>query len=202
MRVGVLGGTFDPIHIGHLIAAEEARHALRLEKVLFAPAGHPPHKHPDEVSPVLHRVRMVELAIATNPAFGLSRADLDRPGRSYTFELVELLREQLGPGVEMFFIIGMDSLLELPTWRNPQRVVAASRLAVLTRPPYGLVDVASLEAKIPGISERVDIVRMPGIDVAATDLRERVARGLPIRYQVPEAVERYILEHGLYRGEG
>ncbi len=200
MRIGVLGGTFDPIHIGHLIAAEEARHDLNLEQVLFAPAGQPPHKNPGEVTAVYHRVRMVELAIFSNPAFRLSRVDLDRGGRAYTVETLELLREELGPDVEIFFIIGMDSLAELTTWREPARVIKLCRLVVLNRPPYGDVDLSALEPEIPGISERVEMVRMPGIDVASTDLRERVASGQPIRYQVPEAVERYIYGNDLYRG--
>ncbi len=199
MRVGVLGGTFDPIHVGHLIAAEEVRHALELEKVLFAPAGRPPHKDPDGVSPVYHRVRMVELAIFSNPAFELSRVDLDRPGRSYTVQTLQLLRDQLGLGTEIFFIIGMDSLAELTTWREPAAVISLCRLAVLNRPPFEGVDLSALEADIPGISERVDLVRMPGIDVSSSDLRERVAAGLPIKYQVLEAVERYIYQNGLYR---
>ena len=199
MNVGVLGGTFDPIHIGHLIAAQECVHALNLQKVLFAPASQPPHKAPGSVSPVYHRVRMVELAIYSNPAFEISRVDLDRIGRSYTFETLELLREQLGPEVELFFIIGMDSLAELGTWREPSRVISLCRLAVLNRPPYQEVDLSALEAEIPGISERVDMVRMPGIGVASHDLRARVASGLPIRYQVPEAVERYIIRSGLYK---
>lgn len=205
MRIGVLGGTFDPIHIGHLIAAEECLHALDLEKVLFAPASQPPHKAMVDVSPVYHRLRMVELAIYSNPAFEISRVDLDRIGRSYTFETLELLHEQLGPGAEIFFIIGMDSLAEMSTWREPARVISLCRLAVLNRPPYQDVDLSSLEPQIPGISGRVDMVRMPGIGVASTDLRERVEAGLPIKYQVPEAVERYIIRNELYRrvkGEG
>jgi nicotinate-nucleotide adenylyltransferase len=198
VKVGVLGGTFDPIHIGHLIAAEEVRFALALDSVLFAPAGQPPHKSPEGVSPASHRVRMVEVAIASNPVFHLSRVDLDRAGRSYTVETLQLLREQLEPSAEIFFIIGMDSLAEIPAWRDPLRVMALCRLVVVNRPPYPEVNMATLEGELPGISGRVDMVRIPGIDIASSELQARVARGLPIKYQVPEPVERYIFEHGLY----
>ncbi|HEX9016925.1 MAG TPA: nicotinate-nucleotide adenylyltransferase [Chloroflexota bacterium] len=199
MRIGVFGGTFDPIHIGHLIAAEEARHTLRLERVLFAPASQPPHKEMEGVTPVRHRVRMVELALEGNPAFELSMVDLDRPGPSYTVETLRLLHRDLGPGTEIFFIVGMDSLAELRSWRDPEQVIALCRLAVLNRPPYPDVDTAELERGLPGISDRIVMVRMPGVNVASSDLRERVSSGLPIKYQVPAAVERYILENRLYR---
>jgi len=199
VRVGVLGGTFDPIHIGHLIAAEEVRCELALDTVLFAPAGQPPHKDPTTLAPVFHRVRMVELAIASNAFFALSRVDLERPGRSYTVETLRLLRGQLGTGAEIFFIIGMDSLAELASWRDPLGVISLCRLAVVNRPPYPQVDLSTMERALPGISKRVDMVRIPGIYVASSDIQARVARGLTIRYQVPEPVERYILDHGLYR---
>lgn len=202
MKVGVLGGTFDPIHIGHLIAAEAARCELSLDTILFTPAGQPPHKNPNAVTSAFHRVRMLEMAIESNPFFQLSRVDLERPGRSYTVDTLRLLREELGPATEIFFIIGMDSLVELGSWRDPSGVLAQCRLAVLNRPPFPEVDLLAMERELPGISERVDMVRMPGIYVASSDLQERVARGLSIRYQVPEPVERYILEHGLYRTAG
>ncbi len=199
MRVGVLGGTFDPIHIGHLIAAEEARSSLDLDRVLFAPAAYPPHKDAAAVTEAFHRVNMVAEAIASNPFFELSRVDLDRPGRSYTVETLQLLKRQLGPEVELFFIVGMDSLAELTTWHDPAGIIALCRLAVVNRPPYPEVDVTALERMLPGISKRVEMVRIPGIYVASSDLQMRVARGLTIKYQVPEGVERYIREHGLYR---
>lgn len=199
MRVGVMGGTFDPIHLGHLVAAEEVRYALRLEKVLFVPAGEPPHKGHRPVSLAVHRVRMVELAIASNPSFQLSTLEVDRPGRSYTVDTLQRLQEELGPAAELFFIVGMDSLGELLTWRDPGRLIALCRLAVVNRPPYLSVDLATLERELPGISRRVDMVEIPGIDIASSELRDRVARGRPIRYQVPEPVEQYIGETGLYR---
>lgn len=194
-----MGGTFDPIHLGHLIAAEESRGQLALDKLLFLPTGAPPHKEMDEVSETRHRVRMVELAIASNPCFELSMVDAERRGRSYTVDTVEIFRERLGPGTELFFIIGMDSLADLLSWREPARLISLCRLAVVNRPPFHTVKLEALEARLPGVSSRVEMVRMPDIGISSRDLRERAARGMSIKYMVPEAVEHYILESGLYR---
>ena len=199
MRVGVMGGTFDPIHVGHLIAAEETRCELKLDRVLFLPTGQPPHKDETDVTSTLHRVRMVELAIASNPFFEISLVDAERAGKSYTVDTLQLLKDRWGPEASLFFIIGMDSLAELMTWRDPAGIIRESRLAVVNRPPYLPVDLQLMEGRLPGVSKRVDLVRMPGIDVSSTVLRERVRLGLSIRYQVTEPVERYILEKGLYR---
>jgi nicotinate-nucleotide adenylyltransferase len=198
MRLGLMGGTFDPIHVGHMIAAEEVRIALGLERVLFLPAGHPPHKELVGITPAAHRVRMVELAIASNPFFEISLIDVERAGKSYTAETLSILKEERGPETELFFIVGMDSLAELLTWRNPGDIIARSRLAVVDRPSYPRVDMERLEASLPGVSQRVDFVPIPGIGVASVDLRDRVRRGLSIKYQVVEPVERYILENRLY----
>jgi nicotinate-nucleotide adenylyltransferase len=198
MRLGLMGGTFDPIHLGHLIAAEEVRTALDLGQILFLPAGHPPHKEATWISPAVHRVRMVELAIASNPFFKLSLLDVERTGKSYTVETLRLVRDELGPETELYFIVGMDSLAELLTWRNPEEIIALSRLAVVNRPPYARVDVRTLEPTLPGVVERVVFVDVPGIDIASVDLRDRVKRGLSIKYQVVEPVERYILDSGIY----
>lgn len=195
----MLGGTFDPVHLGHLVAAEAARYAVGLDKVLFLPAGQPPHKAPGWVAGVDHRVRMVELAIAGNPAFELSLVDAVRPGRSYTVETLDILLERLDGHAELFFIIGMDSLAELTTWKDPGGVISRCKLVVVNRPPFEDVDVPRLEREVPGIAERVILVRMPGIGIAARDLRDRVARGEPIRYLVPDAVADYIRKWGLYR---
>lgn len=198
MRIGILGGTFDPIHVGHLVAAEEVRCRLKLEKVLFVPAGQPPHKKSQEVTPAIHRVKMVVLSIATNPFFELSLVDVKRPGRSYTVETLEIIKRESGPSTELYFIIGMDSLSDLLTWKDPGRLITLAKLAVVNRPPYPQVDLASLEKKLPGVSARVDMVDMPGIYIASSDLQERVATGRPIKYQVLESVEKYIKEVGLY----
>ncbi len=197
-RIGVIGGTFDPIHYGHLAAAEEARVKMDLERVLFVVAGMPPHKLDEEVTPVEHRLAMVSLAIASNPYFEISRVDVDRPGPSYTVDTMSILQEQLGQETAMFFIMGLDSLSELLTWHQPQRLIRLCRLAAVSRPGFE-IDLAELETSVPGITSRVDIIDMPEVDISSSELQQRVRDGLPIKYQVPEEVERYIMEHGLYR---
>lgn len=197
-RIGVIGGTFDPIHYGHLAAAEEARVRMNLERVLFVVAGVPPHKLDEEVTPVEHRLAIVSLAIASNPHFEISRVDVDRPGPSYTVDTISILRKQWGQETEVYFIMGLDSLVELPTWHHPQRLIQLCRLLAVKRPGFE-TDMAELEASVPGISSRVEIIDMPEMDISSSDLQQRVRDGLPIKYQVPEEVERYIMEHGLYR---
>lgn len=197
-RIGVIGGTFDPIHYGHLAAAEEARVKVELEKVIFVVAGLPPHKLDEEVTPVEHRLAMVRLGIASNPHFEMSRVDVDRPGPSYTVDTISILQEQSGGEAEFFFVMGLDSLLELPTWHEPHRLIRLCRLIAVSRPGFQ-VDLAQLEASVPGISARVEIIDMPEMDISSTDLQRRAREGLPIKYQVPDKVERYIEEHQLYR---
>ncbi|MGB3905038.1 MAG: nicotinate-nucleotide adenylyltransferase [Anaerolineae bacterium] len=197
-RIGVIGGTFDPIHYGHLAAAEEARVRMNLERVLFVVAGVPPHKLDEEVTPVEHRLAIVSLAIASNPHFEISRVDVDRPGPSYTVDTISILRKQWGQETEVYFIMGLDSLAELPTWHHPQRLIQLCRLLAVKRPGFE-TDMAELEASVPGISSRVEIIDMPEVDISSSDLQQRVRDGLPIKYQVPEEVERYIMAHELYR---
>ena len=196
-RIGVIGGTFDPIHYGHLAAAEEVRARVNLTKVLFVVAGIPPHKLDEEVTPVEHRLAMVELGIACNPHFEISRVDVDRPGPSYSVDTISILLDQYGQSTEIFFIMGLDSLVEVPTWHQPGRLIQLCQLVAVTRPGFE-VDMRHLDASVPGISSRVQIIDMPALDISSSDLQRRVAKGLPIKYQVPEEVERYINEHHLY----
>jgi len=196
-RIGVLGGTFDPIHYGHLAAAEEARAKLNLQKVVFVVAGIPPHKLDEEITPAEDRYAMVELAIASNPHFSLSRVDMDRPGPSYTVDTIQFLRQQWGEDTEIFFIMGMDSLLEIETWHQPQRLIQLCRLVAVERPGF-VPDLERLEAAMPGITARTEIIDMPEVDISSTDLQRRVRQGLPIKYQVPPEVEEYIYQHRLY----
>lgn len=202
VKIGILGGTFDPIHYGHLIAANEALWALGLSQVLFVPAGVPPHKPSSEISSVRDRVAMVELAIASNSAFALSRVDVDRLGPAYSVDMIELLRSQLGPAAEFHFIIGLDTLLEIPSWREPRRLLALTKLAVVTRPGYPMPNLDDLEKLLPGVRQRAQFIHMPDIGISASELRRRVAVGQPITYQLPEAVESYIYREGLYRASG
>jgi nicotinate-nucleotide adenylyltransferase len=198
MRVGVFGGTFDPIHIGHLVSAEEVRVKLRLERVVFVPAGLPPHKLDHVMSPVEHRLAMVELAIASNPHFAVSRVDIDRFGLCYTVDTIELLRDEWGPGVEIYFIMGSDSLLDIFTWHDPRRLIRLCRFAVVNRPGYQ-VDLDELDVLLPGVASRVQMLSAPELAISSTDIQRRVREGLSIKYQVPEAVEDYIYRHKLYQ---
>lgn len=198
MRVGVLGGTFDPIHIGHLVAAEEARVCLDLEKVAFVPANLPPHKLHLSVTATEHRLRMVQLAISDNPCFVLSRVDVDRFGPSFTVDTIELLRDEYGPNGELYFIMGADSLADLLTWHRPERLIRLCRIVALTRPGYR-ADLDELNRLLPGAIARVQLLEMPLLEISSTDLQRRVQMGLSIKYLVPPAVEAYIRQHGLYQ---
>lgn len=198
---GVIGGTFDPPHIGHLILAEFARAELGLSEVVFIPASEPPHKTEQEVLPVEHRLAMVRLAIATNPHFVLSKIDIERPGPNYTVETLQLLRQRWGETVEIFFIMGLDSLVDFPTWYQPEQIIRLCRLAVMARPGYQ-VDMAALERAVPGISDRLVFIPAPLIGISSTNIKERVRRGETIKYLVPHAVEIYIHDHHLYLDQG
>jgi len=197
-RVGVLGGTFDPIHHGHLVAAQEVLHALALDCVLFVPAGNPPHKPVQPISAAHHRVAMVSLAIAGRPGFQLSHVDVERPGPHFTFDTLTILHERWEEGSRFFFIVGTDSLAELFTWHRPEGIVALADLAVVER-PGARVDLEALEARLPGLGRHLHRVNMPLLQISSTDLRARVRDGRPIAFLVPPPVEDYILEHGLYR---
>jgi nicotinate-nucleotide adenylyltransferase len=172
---------------------------LGLDRVVFVPAGLPPHKLTNHVSPVEHRLAMVKLAIAGNPYFTVSRVDIDRFGPCYTVDTIELLRTEWGPDVELYFILGSDSLADIFTWHKPERLIRLCRLAVVERPGYQ-VDMEELERMLPGITSRIHFVHSPQLAISSTDIQRRVREGLPIKYQVPEAVEDYIYEHGLYIG--
>ncbi len=200
MRLGILGGTFDPIHIGHLILAEEAYDQLGLNLVLLAPAADPPHKREQGKSPAGRRVRMVELAIADNPHLALSRVDVERPGPHYTLDMVRLLREQHGPGVELFFLMGLDSLADLPTWHRPLDLMQQCKLVAFSRPGAGF-DWETLEAALPGARSEVIVLPMPLLQISGSDLRERARQGRFLRYLVPPPVEQYIREQQLYCAE-
>lgn len=196
-RLGLLGGTFDPPHYGHLVLAEQARIQLGLDRVLFIPAAQPPHKPAAEVAPIEHRLNMLALAIAGNPFFEISRADIDRPGPHYTVDLLIHLRA-IYPDAEFFFLMGSDSLVDLPRWRDPHRLIQMTWLAVMPRPGY-VVHMPLLEQALPGISKRLLWLDAPFLDIASHDLRRRVKSGGSIRYLVPPEVEAYIYAHRLYQ---
>jgi len=194
-RIGLLGGTFDPPHYGHLVAAQEVAWHLRLDRVLFLPAGQNPLKRDAPGSAAHDRCEMVRLAIADNALFELSRLDLDRPPPSYT---ADLLRALQAPDRDLFFIIGGDILPELPRWREPGEILRLARLAVVNRPGAPPPERKALEALQAGARDRVHVVDIPGAAISSRELRHRVRSGIPIRYLTPPAVERYIVERRLY----
>jgi nicotinate-nucleotide adenylyltransferase len=190
-----MGGTFDPIHVGHLAIAEEARDALRLDRIVFVLAGQPPHKPSGAVTAVEHRVAMVELAIAGNDAFELSRIEVDRPGPSYTVDTVETLAAD----ADLTVILSVETFAELPAWHEPERLFAAAHLAVVPREGYPAPDPAWLSATFPGREDRVTYLEGPRLGLSSTALRDRVAAGRSIRYLVPDGVGAYIDANQLYR---
>ena len=198
MNIGVMGGTFDPIHNGHLMVAEEVRTRLNLAEILFVPAGQPWLKTDTPISPAEHRIRMVRLAIAGKPYFGLSTIEVERAGPTYSVDTVAKLKAQLGAGDELFLILGWDSLAELPQWREPAKLIEMCHLVVVPRPGYPAPDLNSLEAAISGLSQRAVFLDGPEIDISASEIRDRVARGLSVHHLVPEPVNGYIREHRLY----
>jgi nicotinate-nucleotide adenylyltransferase len=194
--LGVFGGTFDPIHLAHLAVAETARDDLGLERVLFIPAGEPPHKPSRPITDAAHRLAMVELAVAANPAFESSRMEMDRPGPSYTVETLEaLIRET----PDLTLILSVEAFVGLPTWHDPRGVLELARLAVAPRDGYPDADPRFLAEQFPGTPARVVFLDGPRLRLSASDLRARAAAGRSLRYLVPDAVAAYIGDHGLYR---
>jgi nicotinate-nucleotide adenylyltransferase len=201
MKIGILGGTFDPPHNGHLMLADAALRQLRLAQVVFMPAKQPPHKLDDLTSPLNTRVAMLERALRGKPAFVMSLLEAERAGPSYTVDTLRQLHHDLPPRTEIFFLMGMDSLQNFPTWRQPRDIVKLCKLAVLKRPGY-FADLNALEEKIPGVKRAVVFIHAPEIHVSASEIRTRAARGEPIDDMVPRAVAEYIARHQLYRKEG
>jgi len=201
MKIGVLGGTFDPIHIGHLKVAEEVTASLKLSEVIFMPAGQPWLKADNLISPAEHRLEMMRLTLAGKSNFKLSTMEVERPGPTYTVDTMAELSRQLGEGDELFFILGWDNLTQLPQWHEPSRLIKFCRLVAVPRVDFPPPDLASLDAVIPGLSQRVILLDAPHIDVNASEIRQMVREGLSIHNLVPEPVERYIKEHGLYAGK-
>lgn len=194
MRVGLFGGTFDPIHQGHLILAEFCREACSLDKVVFVVAGEPPHKGRPGTA-ARHRLEMVELAIAGNDAFEASDVEISRPGPHYTYETLELT-VAARPGDELFFIIGADSLADLPGWRRPERIFELATIVVVNRP--GIDEQLISQFQPPAGARPIIQVPIPGIGIASRTLRSRLAESKSIRYMVPRAVEMYLRQHRLY----
>lgn len=198
-RIAIFGGTFDPIHIGHLILAEEAHYQLALDQVYLIPAGDPPHKQDRKLSPVQHRITMCEMATADVDFITVSRIDADRPGPHYTADMIRMMRAEVGPKTEtkLFFLMGMDSLRDLPSWREAAWLVENCTLVALSRHDVTL-DWNELDAQLPGLKERVIILDMPELEIASHQIQRRVKLGQPIRHQVPRLIDGYIQKHKLY----
>lgn len=194
MKLGLMGGTFDPIHVGHLLAAETVVAKLQLDQVMFVPAGMPWMKEGTEISPACHRVKMTSLAVSDNPRFSVSSIEVDREGPTYTVDtLEELTRED--PLRELFLIVGADAVEKMDRWKDPGRILELCTVVAVPRPGY----CASAGLSGQKGSDRIIYLESPQTAVSATEVRERVSRGLSVADSVPEAVEAYIRQHGLYQ---
>ena len=196
LRLGVLGGTFDPIHIGHLLIGEVLGDELSLDLVLIAPAGSPPHKPSNPISAPYHRLRMAELAVTENPRFRASAIDIAFPGHSYTADLLARIRAEHSDA-DIFFLMGADSLRELPTWNRPLEIVQLARIAVAQRPCTGTA-VEPVFQRLPNLRGRVHLSVAPGIEISSSEIRTRASQRKSIRYVTPESVRQYIHDQGLY----
>ena len=198
-RIGVLGGTFDPPHVGHLWLATLAADALDLDRVLFMPSARPPHKAGTPVTHVADRLLLTRLAVAPDPSFELCTVEMERPGPSYTVDTVEQLRDRYGPATRMYLVMAADSLDQIDTWREPDRLLERIEWAVGPRPGAALPDRGALEARFGENAERIHLLTGPSLDVSSSEIRRRVAAGHAIRYLVPRSVEELIVDRGLYR---
>ncbi|MCA9075603.1 MAG: nicotinate-nucleotide adenylyltransferase [Planctomycetaceae bacterium] len=199
MRLGIYGGTFDPVHYGHLLLAEQCREQCALDEVWFVPAGVPPHKQGDGITPAKDRINMLDFALAGMPEFSISRIEVDREGPSYTVDTLQHLVDA-DDSRELFLLIGADSLTDFPTWREPQRILELATLVAVNR---GDFDEQQLRADVERLgsqaTDRVRFVEMPGVDISATDIRDRAKAERSLRFLTPRPVVHYIVEHGLYR---
>lgn len=201
-RLGILGGTFDPIHLGHLVIAESVRERYGLEKVLFIPSAQPPHKEGQEVSNPTHRRQLVCLAIAGSPFFEFSDVELRREGTSYTVDTLKALKEAQSQPTDYFFIIGSDSVPELRTWKNIEELATLCTLVVVPRPGWEIERTSQQDLGLPEwIKEGLlrNVVCAPLIGISSTEIRQKIRKGESITYLVPRPVEEYIMQHGLYR---
>ena len=198
MRLGIFGGTFDPPHLGHLILAAEARQQLQLDRVLWVVTPDPPHKSGRVVSPVSIRLEMVSAALGNDPGFEISTIEIDRPGPHYSVDTVRLLTEQ-NPGTRLFYLMGGDSLHDLPAWFQPQAFVNCLTGLGVMRRPNDTIDLARLERSLPGITGKVHFINAPLLEISSRSIRERAAQGGHIQYYLPPAVYKIVNDNDLYR---
>jgi len=198
-----MGGTFNPIHHGHLVTAQEALDQFCLDQVIFIPTGDPPHKIEDFLADAEDRYLMTVIAISSNDNFFISRAEIDRKGKSYTIDTVKELRSIYGMDTELFFITGADAILEILTWKNTEEIVILAKFIAATRPGYDLSKIEDLKSTLfrskQEADEGISIMEIPALAISSTDIRKRIKQTRPINYLVPEGVNNYIIKHGLYR---
>lgn len=200
MRLGLFGGTFDPVHFGHLLLAEQCREQLSLDEVWFLPSGNPPHKDERGITPGQARVEMLEFAVAGHPQFEVNRMELAREGTTFTVDTLTTLAAEDAKR-ELFFLIGADSLHDLPTWRNPRRITELATIVAVNRGDAPLPALDAVKSELgEAAASRIELATIPGIDLSSSGIRRRVSEGKSIRYMTPRAVEVYIQEHGLYCG--
>jgi nicotinate-nucleotide adenylyltransferase len=194
-RIGIMGGTFDPIHYGHLVTAEAARSKFNLDTVVFIPSGRPPHKKADSAD-TEKRYLMVLLATVANPYFQVSRSEIDRAGYSYTYDTICEFRQYYGANAELFFITGVDAILEMLTWKHADKLIEMCSFIAASRPGYDLTDIGDLPTDFRA---KIELMQVPALSISSTDIRRRMREDKPIKYLLPETVETYIKKMGLYQ---
>lgn len=219
MRLGLLGGSFNPVHNGHLTIARQAREALGLDRILFVPTSHPPHKPTGSLAPSQDRYEMVRLAIASDPTLAISDVEIRRQGKSYSIDTIRLLQQEYGAQTQLFFLIGLDAFLDFPSWRDPLTLLTLCRFVILSRPglsfrslstvpllpPIPFTSLADLDAgrisriEAPLGTQGLICLKLPPCPISASDIRSRIRQGLPTANLLPPLVESYILQHHLYQ---
>ncbi|MBT3362606.1 MAG: nicotinate-nucleotide adenylyltransferase [Chloroflexi bacterium] len=199
IRIGIFGGTFDPIHVGHLKVAQDAADKLGLDKVVFLPAGKPWFKSDRLITAGKQRLSMIELAIVNNPLFAVSDLELLRDGPTYSIESIPALKSEFGSGDDLYFLIGLDALSDIHKWKQPARLLDMCRVVGLTRPGHTQIDFGPIERKVPGAAKLIQVIEVKLVDVSSTAIRRKVADGLSIKDLVPDAVNRFIAAHRLYK---
>jgi nicotinate-nucleotide adenylyltransferase len=194
MKIGIMGGTFNPIHYGHLVTAEEALSQFKLDRVIFVPTGQPPHKITGKLASPEDRYLMTVMATASNSHFFVSRIETDRKGKSYTIDTLKELKFTYGESATFYFITGADAILEILTWKNPEEIITMCKFIAATRPGYNLSRIKELKITKDSIS----IMEIPALAISSTDIRERIKTSRPIKYLLPESVCNYLLKNDLY----
>jgi nicotinate-nucleotide adenylyltransferase len=194
VNIGVFGGTFDPPHTGHIVVAEQVRQQMNLEKIILVPCAIPPHKREREISPGVHRLEMLRLAVKNHPGLDISTYELDRGGVSYTVDTLTELRRMM-PDASFFLLVGMDNIADFATWKDPDRILMLAHLIVMTRPGF------PAESRMFDEESNISVCAVPAVDVSSSEIRGRVSRGEAIHGLVPESVEQYIHHHRLYRND-